>query len=246
MAASVSDQAAIQLLTRAVELDQKKRKTEALALYKEGLALLIEAMKVIKDEARLAAFRAKAKQYMNRAEQLQQQIEADKKTGKFHEQIRIQNDAVGNSYEALFGRFLDDDVVKVTVEDPYIRAHHQILNLLRLCELLVKKCKSLSVINVITSREPNPGQANEQAAKFGDLTRELSSRNVELNFSYSETLHDREIRLSPNGWTIKIGRGLDIYKPPSGGKFSLGTYDFDLRRCHETTVDIFHKSTVAQ
>ena len=240
MASGVNDKAAIQLLTRAVELDQRKRKTEALALYKEGLALLIDAMRTIKDETRLEAYREKAKQYMGRAEMLQKQIEADQKAGKFHEQLRIQNDSTGHSYESLFGRFLDEDVTKVTLEDPYIRSHHQILNLLRFFELLVKKCKSLTTIRVLTSKDvQNPA---EQASKFGELSGELSARKITLSLEYSDTLHDREIRLS-NGWQIKIGRGLDIYKP-SKCKLSLGNFDFDLRRCHETTVDIFHKNAV--
>ena len=46
-----------------------------------------------------------------------------------------------------------------------------------------------------------------------------------------------------NGWVIKIGRGLDIYKPTEN-KFSIGFCDFDLRPCHETTVDIFHRKSV--
>jgi len=38
---------------------------------------------------------------------------------------------------------------------------------------------------------------------------------------------------------IKIGRGLDYFKKAE--RFSIGYYDFDLRPCKETTVDIFHK-----
>lgn len=40
---------------------------------------------------------------------------------------------------------------------------------------------------------------------------------------------------------IKIGRGLDYFKAPEG-KFVLGSCDLELRRCMETTVDIFHKN----
>ena len=152
----------------------------------------------------------------------------------------ISSSAPGHSYDSLFGRFLNEDVTKVTIEDPYIRAHHQILNLLRLCELLVKKCPSLKAVAVVTSQSPDAH--HEQVSKFGEIAKDLSVRNIEFNVSYSETLHDREIRLS-NGWTIKIGRGLDIYKAPPS-KFSLGCFDLDLRRCHETIVDIFHKSNV--
>lgn len=46
-----------------------------------------------------------------------------------------------------------------------------------------------------------------------------------------------------NGWIIKIGRGLDYFKPPNG-KFVLGACDLELRPCSETTIDIFHKSQV--
>ena len=43
-----------------------------------------------------------------------------------------------------------------------------------------------------------------------------------------------------NGWIVKIGRGLDYFKAASS-KFAIGYCDFDLRPCHETTVDIFHR-----
>lgn len=42
------------------------------------------------------------------------------------------------------------------------------------------------------------------------------------------------------GWVVKIGRGLDIYKAAES-KFSIGFCDFDLRPCHQTTVDIFNR-----
>ena len=42
-----SEGAAISLLTRAVELDQKKRYTEALVCYKEGMAIIMEVLKGI-------------------------------------------------------------------------------------------------------------------------------------------------------------------------------------------------------
>lgn len=42
------------------------------------------------------------------------------------------------------------------------------------------------------------------------------------------------------GWVVKIGRGLDIYKAAES-KFSIGFCDFDLRPCHQTTIDIFNR-----
>ena len=85
----------------------------------------------------------------------------------FCSKVRIENDSEGHSYETLFGRFFESDVIEVAIEDPYIRAHHQIINLLRLCELMVKKCPDLKTVIVRTSRDPqNP---SEQANKFEEI-----------------------------------------------------------------------------
>ena len=79
----------------------------------------------------------------------------------------------------------------------------------------------------------------QQCEKIEQIQQSLKDLKIELEFEMSETLHDREIELD-NGWTIKIGRGLDYFKrPPS--KLAIGKLDFDLRECHETTIDIFSK-----
>lgn len=111
-------------------------------------------------------------------------------------------------------------------------------NLLRLCELLVLSCRNLKRVHVLTGQE----NGNRQQEMLDELKRSLAKHSVTLQVDYSATLHDREIRLD-NGWVIKIGRGLDYFRPPDG-KFSLGYCDYDLRPCHATTVDIFHSSKV--
>ena len=115
--ATGSDKAAIALLCRAVQLDGKKRKTEALVCYKEGLQLLLNAIQDLNtagdNETKISAYRTKASEYMTRAEQLEKQIEEEKRAGKFHEQIKLEGGSTGNSYHSLFGRFLDEDVTQV-------------------------------------------------------------------------------------------------------------------------------------
>lgn len=65
-----------------------------------------------------------------------------------------------------------------------------------------------------------------------------------------------------NGWIVKMGRGLDYFQKPKviksrvnviaalhfiycsyrlQGQFTIGNNDFDLRPCHETTIEIFHR-----
>ncbi len=55
-----------------------------------------------------------------------------------------------------------------------------------------------------------------------------------LSWRFSETLHDRALRLS-NGWKIVLGRGLDIWlRPPAGfSKYYIGATDQSLRRTAE-------------
>jgi ATP-dependent Lon protease len=57
----------------------------------------------------------------------------------------------------------------------------------------------------------NPMKSQQE--QLDEIKESLAKRNIELIVRYDHYLHDREIRLS-NGWIIKIGRGLDYFKPP--------------------------------
>lgn len=76
-----------------------------------------------------------------------------------------------------------------------------------------------------------------QAEKLKKLSDSLKKYNINLEISYSDTLHDREI-IFDNGWTVKIGRGLDIFKPVKDN-CSVGYFDQSFRECHETTIDLY-------
>ena len=223
------------LLKRAVELDMSKRYTEALVCYKEGLQLFLGVVQAITDKDKKAKYRLKASEYLDRSEKVQEIVSKEKENGKYHEHIKIEANSIGNSYNSLFGRFLDETVTTVSVEDPYIRAHHQIVNFLKLCELCVKKCPNMTRISLMTAKDSNE---KEQESKLEELQRSLAKEKIVLNWEFSTTLHDRELRLD-SGWIIKLGRGLDIFKPPEG-KIVLGYFDMDLRKCLETTLDIFY------
>nr|ALS04243.1 MIT domain-containing protein 1 [Acartia pacifica] len=235
---SSEEAAAIALLKRAVELDTSNRYTEAVVCYKEGIQIFLTVVQGLQDKTKKARYREKASEYLERCENLDAKIRKDKEAGKFHEHIKIQAGSAGHGYETLFGRFLDDDVTSIEVDDPYIRAHHQIVNFLRCCELFVKKCSKLKEIKLKTSYDEN--NKMDQESKLAELRKSLEKRNTSLLVEYSSTLHDREIRLN-TGWIIKIGRGLDIFRAPEG-KIVLGYFDLDLRPCLETTVDIFYKT----
>ncbi|KAM3833948.1 MIT domain-containing protein 1-like [Diretmus argenteus] len=227
---------AVSVLKRAVELDHSSRFQESLVCYQEGIQLLIDTLKAVKDDSKKVHYRAKIKGYMDRAEQIKVHVNQLKEDGKYHEQIRIAEDATGYSYEALFKPYISSALTEVWVEDPYVRHIHQLYNFLRFCEMLLKASCKVKTIHLLTSQDE--GDSAQQTCALAELKQSLQAQGVSLDLQYSSTIHDREIRFD-NGWIIKIGRGLDYFKKPKG-RFSIGYCDYDLRQCQETTVDIFH------
>jgi ATP-dependent Lon protease len=140
----------------------------------------------------------------------------------------------GYTYGTLFGDYLRGAKV-IDIEDPYIRSQHQIANFVRFCELVVK-IGSAHTINLTTGFDDEP-QQKESDEKFQALASSLIDYGIKLKVTYSQHQHDREIRLD-NGWTIKVGRGFDIYQRPESW-FCIGVNDLEMRPCLETIVDIF-------
>ena len=150
---------------------------------------------------------------------------------------RIHYGAIGYSYEAIFKDYLPG-CEEITVEDAYVRTYHQIVNFLRFCETAVKLSKPKRIQLITTFGDDNEKQ--EAMTKFASISESLKQYDVQLEVTANPHLHDREIRLS-SGWTIKIGRGFDIYQRPDDW-FNIGANDLDLRPCLETTVDVFASS----
>ncbi|XP_037284778.2 MIT domain-containing protein 1 [Rhipicephalus microplus] len=234
------EKAAAGVLTRAVEHDQATRYTSALVCYQEGIQLLIDALKETSDTIKRDHLRNRVKTYMERAEKIKELVRKEKAAGTYHEQIHIESGSVGHSYDQMFGHLLDDMVTSVEVDDPYVRSVHQVQNFVRLCELLKKKCPCLRNVKLTTGLDQRDQQS--QLDRLSQVKASLADYGIVMAIEYSETLHDREIRLD-TGWIIKIGRGLDYFRPVAT-KFSLGFFDHDLRTCHETTIDIFHRNYV--
>jgi len=144
----------------------------------------------------------------------------------------------GHSYETILGPYLAG-VKVITIEDPYIRMPHQIQNFVRFCET-VTRLGDVQKINLITGYDDST-QLAEISEKLDQLKQSLLELDVLLDIQLNPNLHDREIHLD-NGWTVKIGRGLDFYQKP-GSWFEIGANDLLLRKCLETKVDIFRVAT---
>lgn len=73
--------------------------------------------------------------------------------------------------------------------------------------------------------------------RLDDVKQSLLELDVILDLKVNKHMHDREIRID-NGWTIKIGRGLDFFQKPDSW-YGVGVNDLSLRKCLETKVDIY-------
>ncbi len=140
----------------------------------------------------------------------------------------------GYSYETIISPYLVG-ARAVVIEDPYIRASHQIQNFVRFCEAVVK-VPDVKRIQLITSFD-HTTPLDELQDKLNELKQSLLEVDVVLDVELNPNLHDREIRID-NGWVIKIGRGLDFYQKPTSW-FGIGSNDLSMRKCLETKVDIF-------
>jgi ATP-dependent Lon protease len=141
---------------------------------------------------------------------------------------------MGFSYETVIGPYLKG-AKEITIEGPYIRMTHQIQNLIRLCETVVKQA-TIRKINLITSYDDKTN-ISEMRDNLEELKQSLLEIDIILDIKLDPNMHDREIRID-NGWVIKIGRGLDFYQKPHSW-FEIGINDLSLRKCLETKVDIY-------
>ncbi|XP_059613543.1 MIT domain-containing protein 1 [Phlebotomus argentipes] len=224
---------AVELLKKAVEFDEAGRHMEAMKLYEEGAEGLATIAKNESNAAAKTHYETKVREYRDRAKILKEKYVRMSSKGEIKDKIHIVEDSMGHSYQSLFGKYLNDVVEEITVEEPYLREHFQLTNLVMFCELAVTSCRNLKFINVTTC----PTEGVDQIDAFKQLKDSLKrTRGINLSVEFSKTTHDRQIILS-NGYIIKIGRGLNYFKRAE--KYSLGIYNFDFRECRETNVDIF-------
>ncbi len=151
----------------------------------------------------------------------------------------IPDGKTGYGYDRIFGPFLAG-AETITVEDPYIRKRYQVDNFGHFCALAISQG---AVKHIILKTGAAFGEDLDDAnSRLENLKRELATNHgVKMDWTRSEKLHDREIVFS-NGWTVKVGRGLDIYYPPESWS-SVGISNYSLRKCRQTKVDVMRRES---
>lgn len=212
------------------------RKLESLKLYEDGIAELLRSCNNETDPEKKKHYQKRISDYLAQAEKLKASIQKWGSRGEIRDKIHISEGATNFGYDRIFGKYLTDEVEEILVEEPYVKDFYQACNLLIFCELAMTNCRNLKCIKVTTNKDQSAN--SDQVKNISAIADSMAKLNVTLYVDYSTNLHDRQVLLS-NGYVIKIGRGLNYFKPLAN-KLSLGAYNYNFRECRETNVDIFY------
>lgn len=75
-----------------------------------------------------AYLQRKISEYMTRAETLKSHIKDQQRKGEIIDKIHIIANGTNYSYETIFGKYLNDAVKEISLEEPYLREYYQVFD----------------------------------------------------------------------------------------------------------------------
>ena len=147
--------------------------------------------------------------------------------------ISIRENQGGVTYKGLFGDYLRD-AKEITLIDPFIRQPYQIDNFVDFVQTIREVTTQDAIKLHLSTQNEDDEKVAEVIDSFNELADELLPLGIEFTYDFKAD-HDRLIR-TDTGWTITLGRGLDIYE--KFGRFSLGRAYQQNRRCKAFNVSI--------
>jgi len=147
----------------------------------------------------------------------------------FHEGRR------GFSYDQFFGPYLRG-ATEIVLKDPFIRATHQMRNLMEFIETIAKVSDAATEVklHLITKVDDTSAEmARKQMESLETIRTSALIAGIDFDYEFSDTLHDRSIQ-TDTGWLIILGRGLDVFQP-----FDTSWLDLRLRQQRYRAVKEF-------
>ena len=131
--------------------------------------------------------------------------------------ISIRENQGGVTYKGLFGDYLRD-AKEITLVDPFIRQPYQIDNLVDFIQMVREVTVQQDTIKIhLSTQNEDDEKVAEVIDSFTELADELLPLGIEFTYDFKAN-HDRLIQ-TDTGWSITLGRGLDIFE--KFGRFSL-------------------------
>ena len=148
--------------------------------------------------------------------------------------LSIRENQGGVTYKDLFGDYLRT-AKKINITDPFIRQPYQIDNLVDFIQMVKDVTTVQDTVSIhLSTQNDDDEKVAEIIDSFNDLADELLPMGIEFTYDFKAD-HDRLIK-TDTGWTIALGRGLDIYEKFS--RFSLSRCNQKNRRCKAFNVSI--------
>ena len=148
--------------------------------------------------------------------------------------ISIRENQGGVTYKDLFGDYLRTAKI-INITDPFIRQPYQIDNLVDFIQMVKDVTTVQDTVSIhLSTQNDDDEKVAEIIDSFNDLADELLPMGIEFTYDFKAD-HDRLIK-TDTGWTIALGRGLDIYEKFS--RFSLSRCNQKNRRCKAFNVSI--------
>ena len=144
--------------------------------------------------------------------------------------LSFRSGQMGVTYESLFAPYMRD-AKEIVIEDPYIRTSWQVRNLAEFITMLVET-RPVDDLKIILYTYEDEDKAPELIDKLDDLQDDLVNYGITFEYNFRD-FHDRCIK-TDTGWTIVLGRGLDIYEKYS--PYSVASARQDKRKCKEFMV----------
>ncbi|MFM1900446.1 MAG: hypothetical protein RLZZ216_1022 [Cyanobacteriota bacterium] len=138
----------------------------------------------------------------------------------------VPENAKGWSYRRLFGDYLVG-ATQITVVDPYIRAFHQIRNMvefLRMVNELTPEGDEVAVHLITATESESKEKLEKQMENLGQVKDSFAETATPFSFEFSASpnFHARSIR-TDTGWKITLDRGLDIFQWFEHSAFNAAT-----------------------
>ncbi len=151
--------------------------------------------------------------------------------------LAFQENQRGLSYDQLFGPYLAG-AARITITDPYLRAFHQLRNLMELLETISrhKAPEDEVAVHVITVQDDFNG--DRQTDNLEKITQACAGIGIRFTWEYDASggRHDRDIS-TDHGWKIVLSRGLDIFQRfELNDAFSFANRLQQHRQCKEFSV----------
>ena len=136
----------------------------------------------------------------------------------------------GVNYEKLFSSYLEN-ATEITVEDPYIRTSWQVKNFMEFVTMLIntRPVDDLK-LHLVTNEEDK--KLPDLIDRLDDIKNDLINYGIEFDYKFQD-FHDRCIK-TDTGWTIILGRGLDIFEKYN--PYSVEAMRQDKRKCKDFMV----------